>query len=65
LTEEIASELTQASTQLNLQGNQIIQLKNTIEAQIYMVELQRNQILQQEKVINHLVLKMTEMGFEL
>ncbi len=65
LTEEIASELTQASTQLNLQGNQIVQLKNTIDAQSYMIELQRNQILQQEKVLNHLILKMTEMGFEL
>lgn len=65
LTEQLGTELEQASTQLNLQGNQIVSMKNTIEAQSYMIDLQRNQILQQEKIINHIVLKMTEMGFEL
>ena len=50
LIEELEFQLNQNAAQLNLQGNQLVYLKSTVNAQGYVMDLQKNQILQQEKI---------------
>ena len=65
LMEELELQLNQNAEQLNLQGNQLVFLKNAVDAQGFVIELQKNQLLQQEKILNHLILRMNQLGFEL